>query len=88
MLVLGQSPPAEERESAQEEQDEVVLGSAKRNMARRAPPPPPLPTRFGGMREANPSVPPSTREWVASPHRPAPKVLLRRPLPAGEDPLS
>ncbi len=88
LLVLGQNAPTEERESSQEEQDEFVLGSAKRNMVHRAPPPPPGRVSFSGPREGDSLVPPSAREWASTPHRPAPRVLLRRPLPSGEDPLS
>lgn len=88
VMPSGQNSPTEERETSHEEPEEFAFGAAKRSMLQRV--------RGSARRCASQvawldqMVAPSAvaLKLAAAPHKPAAKVLLRRRLPTGEDPLS
>lgn len=90
VLPLGQNAPTEERETSQHEEHEVILGSTKRHSLQRgaAPPPPPTPLKTIEVPRVRLDARPEIAHAKEVPHRPAPKVLFRRSLPVGDDPLS
>jgi hypothetical protein len=88
VFPTGQNSPAEERETPHEELEEFGFGATKRSSFRR--------TYEASRRCDSPHVWSSSLvaraeavpKLAGTPHKPAAKILLRRRLPTGEDPLS
>lgn len=88
VFPTGQNSPTEERETSHEELEEFGFGATKRSALRRV--------REASRRLDSPHFwtgpivarSEAAPKLTATPHRPAAKILLRRRLPTGEDPLS